>query len=101
MQVFISQPMKNRSDEEIRTERRKIMEYVQKLYPDEKVEEIKSFFDMDIQSKNTPLKMLGMSLELLAEADVAVFADGWSVARGCRIEHEASELYGIRIFDLE
>lgn len=101
MQVFISQPMRNRSDEEIRTERRKIMEYVQKLYPDEKVEEIKSFFDMDIQSKNTPLKMLGMSLELLAEADVAVFADGWSIARGCRIEHEASELYGIQIIDLE
>ena len=101
MQVFISQPMRNRSDEEIRAERRKIMEYVQKFYPDEKVEEIKSFFDMDIQSKNTPLKMLGMSLELLAEADVAVFADGWSIARGCRIEHEASELYGIQIIDLE
>ena len=101
MQIFISQPMRNRSDEEIRAERRKIMEYVQKFYPDEKVEEIKSFFDMDIQSKNTPLKMLGMSLELLAEADVAVFADGWSVARGCRIEHEASELYGIQIIDLD
>lgn len=101
MKIFISQPMKNRSNEEIRTERRKIMEYVQKIFPDEKVEEINSYFDMDIQSKNTPLKMLGMSLELLAEADVAVFADGWSIARGCRIENEASKLYGIQIIDLE
>ena len=104
MNVFISQPMRNRTDEEIKAERQKIMEYVQKLYPNEKAEEIDSFFDadkLDISSKNVPLFMLGMSLELLAEANVAVFADGWSVARGCRIEHEAAKTYGITILDLE
>ena len=104
MNVFISQPMRNRSDEEIKAERQKIMEYVQKLYALEKTEEIDSFFDvgkLDINSKNFPLRMLGMSLELLAEADVAVFADGWSVARGCRIEHDAAKAYGIKILDLE
>ena len=101
MNVFISQPMRNRSEEEIKAERQKIMEYVQKFYPDEKAEEINSFFDMDVQSKNVPLRMLGLSLELLAEADVAVFADGWSVARGCRIEHDAAIAYGIKILDLE
>ena len=101
MNVFISQPMRNRSDEEIKAERQKIMEYVQKFYPDEKADEINSFFDMDVQSKNVPLRMLGMSLELLAEADIAVFADGWLVARGCKIEHDAAKAYGIRILDLE
>ena len=101
MNVFISQPMRNRSDEEIKAERQKIMEYVQKFYPNEKAEEINSFFDMDIQSKNVPLRMLGMSLELLAEADIAVFVDGWSVSRRCRIEHDAAKAYGIRILDLE
>lgn len=104
MNVFISQPMRNRSDEEIKAERQKIMEYVQKFYPNEKAEEIDSFFDsdkLDISSKNVPLVMLGMSLELLAEADVVVFADGWSMARGCKIEHDAAEAYGIKILDLE
>lgn len=104
MNVFISQPMRNRSDEEIKAERKKIMEYVQKLYPNEKAEEIDSFFDvdkLDINSKNVPLLMLGMSLELLAEADVAVFADGWSMARGCKLEHDAAKAYGIKILDLE
>lgn len=104
MNVFISQPMRNRSDGEIKAERQKIMKYVQKLYALEKTEEIDSFFDvdkLDINSKNFPLRMLGMSLELLAEADVAVFADGWSVSRGCRIEHDAAKAYGIRILDLE
>lgn len=104
MNVFISQPMRNRSDEEIKAERQKLMEYVQKLYPNDKAEEIDSFFDadkLDINTKNFPLVMLGMSLELLAEADIAVFADGWSVARGCKIEHDAAEAYGIKILDLE
>ena len=104
MNVFISQPMRNRSDEDIKAERHKIMEYVQKLYPFENVEEIDSFFDvdkLDINSKNFPLRMLGMRLELLAEAHLAVFADGWSVARGCRIEHDAAKAYGIKILDLE
>lgn len=101
MNVFISQPMRNRTDDEIKAERQKIMEHVQKLYPSEKVEVINSFFDMDVQSKNVPLRMLGMSLELLAEADVAAFADGWSVARGCRIENDAAKAYGITVLDLE
>lgn len=104
MNVFISQPMRNRSDEEIKAERQKIMEYVQKLYPNEKAEEIDSFFDvdkLDINSKNFPLRMLGISLELLAEADIAVFVDGWSVSRRCRIEHDAAKAYGIKILDLE
>lgn len=104
MNVFISQPMRNRIDEEIKAERQKIMEYVQKLYPNEKAEEIDSFFDVDklgINSKNVSLLLLGISLESLAEADIAVFADGWSVARGCRIENEAAKAYGIKILDLE
>lgn len=104
MNVFISQPMRNRTDEEIKAERQKIMEYVQKLYPNEKAEEIDSFFDndkLDINTKNFPLVMLGMSLELLAEADVAVFASDWCVARGCKIEHECAQEYGVEILDLD
>ena len=100
MQIFISQPMRNRNDEEIREERRKIMEYVSKLYPDEECTEIQSFFNIDIESKNVPLRMLGMSLELMADADVAIFAQNWEIARGCQIEHQAAEAYGMKIIDL-
>lgn len=99
MKVFISQPMRGREDEDIKAEREKIMDYLRKLYPD--CEEVKSFFNSDIQSKNAPLRMLGMSLELMAEADIAVFANHWSLARGCAIEHEAARMYGIKIIDLE
>ena len=101
MNVFISQPMKNRNEKDIKSERKSVMSYIKKLYKNEEVKEINSFFEMDVQSKNTPLRMLGMSLELLAEADIAVFVDGWSFARGCKIEHDAAKAYGIKILDLE
>ena len=101
MNVFISQPMRNRSEKDIKSERKSVMSYIKKLYKDEDVKEINSFFAMDVQSKNTPLRMLGMSLELLAEADIAVFVDGWSIARGCKIEYDCAKAYGIKIIDLE
>lgn len=100
MKVFISQLMNGRDPEMIIQERKQIMEYVRKLYPD--AEEIQSFFGHpDMDSKNTPLKMLGMSLELMAEADLVVFADCWSLGRGCKIEHDAALQYGLKILDLE
>jgi len=101
MNVFISQPMKNRNEKDIKSERKSVMSYIKKLYKNEEVKEINSFFEMDVQSKNVSLRMLGMSLELLAEADIAVFVDGWSLARGCKIEHDAAKAYGIKIIDLE
>lgn len=99
MKVFISQLMNGRDPEMIIQERKQIMEHVRKLYPD--AEEIQSFFEYDIDSKNLPLKMLGMSLELMAEADLVVFADCWSLGRGCKIEHDAALQYGLKILDLD
>ena len=42
-----------------------------------------------------PLWFLGKSLELLAGADIAYFAEGWQDARGCRIEHTCAAEYNI------
>lgn len=101
MNVFISQPMRNRSIEEIRAERKSIMNYLNDLFPNDKAVELNSFFTADIQSKNESLRLLGMSIEMLAEADVAVFANHWSISRGCLIEHACAQQYGIKIIDLE
>ena len=100
MKVFISQLMNGRDEEIIKKERKEVMDYVRRLYPD--AEEIQSFFGHpDMDSKNVPLKMLGMSLELMAEADLIVFADCWSLGRGCKIEHEVALQYGLKILDLD
>lgn len=89
--IFISQPMKGKTDEEILAER----EYAVRTAVDllsEEVEVIDSFFQgTDLR----PLECLGESLKLLAKADIAYFAPGWNKARGCLIEHECCEAYGV------
>lgn len=44
-----------------------------------------------------PLWFLGKSLELLSNADAIVLGRGWESARGCRIERECANQYGIKI----
>ena len=50
---------------------------------------------------NIPLCYLAKSLENMSLCDVAYFCDGWEEARGCRIEHETAEAYGVDIIYAE
>lgn len=92
MKIFISQPMRGRSNEEIRTERTEMMAAVKRQYGD--VEELDTFFD---NHEWGPLMCLAKSIEALIQADAAVFATGWENARGCRIEHQCCFDYGVPI----
>lgn len=91
--LFISQPMRGKSDEEILKEREKAIKSAEKQM-DEPVEVIDSFFQL-APTDARPLWYLGESLKLLATADVAYFAKGWEKARGCKIEHTCAVEYGI------
>ena len=95
MKLFISQPMKDRSNEEIQYEREQIIDEVNDLYPN--VEVINSFIEDTSRCENNPLWCLGKSFELLSSADIVWFADGWEHYRGCKLEHEAAIQYGIKI----
>ena len=95
--LFISQPMRGKSDEQIIAERQKAVESAEK-YLGEEVEVIDSFFQ-SAPTDATPLWYLGESLKLLATADVAYFADGWEEARGCRIENECAIEYEIDVIE--
>ncbi len=59
---------------------------------------IDSFFE-GAPADAKPLWFLGKSLELLAQADIAYFAEGWQGARGCRIEHTCAQEYGICVVE--
>ena len=97
MKVFISQVMKDKTEQEILNDRNKIVAYAKEKYDDAHI--VDSYFDdLEIaEHVNKPLVYLAKSLELLAEADVALFAPGWDEARGCKIEHEAAITYGITV----
>ena len=93
MKIFISQPMRGKTDKEILSERAKAIETVKERYHAD-VEVIDSFFQSaPVGAK--PLWFLGKSLELLSGADIAYFAKDWQKARGCKIEHECAVEYGI------
>ena len=93
--LFISQPMRDRSDEEIKAERDEIVKKVIDRFCCD-VEVIDSFFE-NAPYDARPLWFLGKSLELLSTADCVYFAEGWEDYRGCRIEHECAVQYGIHI----
>ena len=94
IKVFISQPMRGKTLEEITQEREKIIETMIE-YQDgsAKIEIIDSVF----KEQSTPVNDLGKSLQLLSQADVAIFAEGWENANGCSIEHLVCEKYDITI----
>ena len=95
--LFISQPMKDKTNDEISKEREKAIDAARK-YLGEDVEVIDSFFK-DAPHDAKPLWFLGKSLELLSTADVAYFAKGWDSARGCKTEHDCAVAYDIDVIE--
>lgn len=96
--LFISQPMRGKTDEEILKERKVLIAEVC-VKTHEEIEVIESFFE-GAPADATPLWYLGESLKLLGTADFAVFAPSWQDYRGCRIEHDAAVAYGIPIVEV-
>ena len=100
--AMISQPMNGLTDEEIEKNRNKAIRHLERLgykvvntlLTDEWYSE--SFMKY-IGVVNIPLCFLAKSLEKMSHCDVAYFCDGWEDARGCRIEHDAAEEYGLDI----
>ena len=88
--LFISQPMRGKTDEQILAEREKAV----KEYLGEEVEVIDTFYT-DFPEGTKPLEYLARSIKDLATADIAYFAPGWNEFRGCKIEHICAVEYGM------
>ena len=95
--LFISQPMKGKTDEEILAVRKEAIRLAKEKLGEE-VEVIDSFFQgAPVDAR--PLWFLGKSFELLSTADIAYFAEGWQGFLGCIMERLAAEKYGIETID--
>lgn len=95
--LFISQPMKDKTDAEILAVREQAIQSAKNLLGED-VEVIDSFFQ-DAPHDAKPLWFLAKSLELLAAADVVYFAKDWEKYRGCRIENTCAMEYGITVIE--
>lgn len=92
MKLFISQPMRGLTDEEILAVRQKAKADVENLLGVE-VEVLDTFFQ-GAPADAQPLWYLGESIKLLGEADLVYFTKGWQANRGCRIERMCAFEYG-------
>lgn len=99
MKVFISQPMRDKTDEQIKKERKIAANIIKEMYPDEEVEIIDSFFE-GAPHDAKPLWFLGESFKKLSGADIAVFIGDWRDYRGCKMEFNAANEYGIETFEI-
>ena len=97
MKVFISQPMRGLTEEEINIKRQAITD----VLTDKGYTIINSMIEdtPEMMGDNLALFYLGKSLMLMSQADIVYFAKGWQNTRGCKIERQAAEDYGLQIID--
>lgn len=93
MKVFLSQPMRGKTHEEILSNIREVQEFLTKYLDSTNIEIIESYSPKN-KSKE-PLVALGDSIKMLANADLAVFLDDWNQYRGCIIEYHAAKIYEV------
>ena len=94
--VFISQPMRGLTSEQIVDRRQYIVELIKRRYGDD-VNIIDSIIRKPPTGCNSAIDCLGTSLQLMSTADLVVFDVGYECARGCRIEHQVARDYGLAI----
>lgn len=104
--VMISQPMNGLTDEEIEKTREKAIRRLDRLGYKVVTTLFKDGWYNNSAMKdrgvmNIPVYYLARSLESMSFCDAVYFCDGWEDARGCRIEHDVAEEYGLDIIYAE
>ena len=98
MKVMISQPMNGIPDSEVRRIQNELKERFAKYH----IEVVDSFIteEADINLRNQGVFYLGRTIQkFLSDVDAVYFVNGWQRARGCKIEKQICEEYGIMILD--
>lgn len=102
MKAMLSQPMAGKSEEEIVATRERAIkaleskgyEIVNTLFTDE-------WYSQEAMKERgvvqIPLCFLAKSLTNMSLCHAVYFCKGWEEARGCRIEYEAANEYGLTI----
>lgn len=99
MRVMISMPMNGRNEAEVKEQKQKIKEAFAKLHIDV-VNNI--FLEEKAQGYNYPaLFYLAKSIDVMGKVDAVYFVKDWATARGCRIERQIAEAYGVKILNYD
>lgn len=98
--LFVSVPMKGRTEEEIKASIQK-MKKIAEIYEGEELELIDSYIeDNPPKDSKEAVWYLGESLKKLAQADVFMGICESYDWNGCQIERETAERYGIKAYTI-
>ena len=90
MKIMISQPMRGKTNEQIREERAELVKQLES----EGYEVVDTVFENAPENEDVAIYMLSQSIRYIGKVDGVVFMPGWENARGCRIEYEVATAYG-------
>ena len=96
--AMISQPMKDISSDDILATREKAINTLEQFGYDV----VDNYFADDNglvsdDTKNIPVAYLAKSIAIMAKCNAVYFCRGWETARGCKIEHEIANSYGLAV----
>ena len=94
MKVMISQPMNGKTEEQIKEERKELINAIESN-GDEVLNTI--FTEEAPKDCDTAIYYLAKSIEAISKVDRVVFMRGWEKARGCVIEHLVAVKYNKQI----
>lgn len=89
MKIMISQPMRGKTEEQIRNERAELVRDLEK----QGHEVIDTIFAEETPEGDARLYYLAKSIDAMSKVDAIIFMPGWEKARGCKIEHEIALKY--------
>ena len=90
MKLMISQPMRGKTNEQIREERAELIKQLEA----EGHEVVDTVFENAPADEDIAIYMLSQSIRYIGKVDGVVFMAGWENARGCRIEYQVATSYG-------
>lgn len=95
--VMISQPMRGISEEDIKNTRARVRALLVEQGYEVIDSHIKFRLHYESDVKNPPIYYLALSILYMSLCDIVYFCKGWEKARGCRVEHEIANAYGLQI----
>lgn len=100
--AMISQPMSGKTYEEIEAARNRAIKALDSMgyvvintfFPSDWTEEKKEELERH-GVKHSSIAFLGRAVALMSQCDAVYFCRGWEDARGCEIEHDVAQTYGL------
>ena len=98
--IFISLPMRGRTELGIEQERHAIEEWCRGNWRNEDLLFIPPLSRLQTDA-NPIVCNLGLSIQLIGRSDLVIFSPDWQKAAGCRVEHLVCQEYDIPHIELD